>query len=492
MKIAIAQINQKMGDFSYNEQKIIEYIIKARSKKADVVIFPELAVTGYPPEDLLLKKKFIKDNLESIKNLSKAIDGITALVGFVNEANGNIYNSAALIKDKKIAGIYDKMILPNYGVFDEKRYFKPGKKASVFNIAGVKAGINICEDIWQDGGPIKEQAKKGAKIIFILNASPYHMNKIIERERILIKAAKANKVFIVYSNLVGGQDELVFDGYSMVVGPNGKVIARGKCFEEDLLEAEIFFEKGAKATGSITELLNEEEEVYEALKMGLKDYVSKNGFKEVVMGLSGGIDSALVAAIAADALGKDKVHCVFLPSEFSSKDSKEDAEALAKNLGVDYSEIPIQEIYCLYLEVLGKFFAEKSPDITEENLQARIRGNIIMALSNKFGYLVLATGNKSEMSTGYATLYGDMAGGLEVIKDVPKMMVNKLSKYRNSISNVIPERILTKAPTAELRHNQKDSDSLPPYEILDPYLNFMLKRIWKKKRSSQKVLKALL
>ncbi|MCX5781199.1 MAG: NAD+ synthase [Elusimicrobia bacterium] len=478
MKIAIAQINLKVGDFKSNQLKIIEYIEKAKSAKADAVIFPELTVTGYPPEDLLLKRKFIKDNISYLKEIAGATSGISVILGFVDESKNFLYNAAALIKDKKINGIYRKMILPNYGVFDEKRYFKSGEKALVVSIDGIKAGINICEDLWYADGPIKDQVKKGAKILFVLNASPYHENKIKEREKILVEKAKRFKINIIYANLIGGQDELVFDGYSMAIDAKGKIIARAEGFKEELLIADIpIGKKTAKIhKNKIAGLLSEKEEVYSALKLGLKDYVYKNGFNEVVIGLSGGIDSALVAAIAVDALGKDKVHGIFMPSQYTSDESREDAESLAKNLGISLWNISIKEIFEIYLKTMEKHFNKLPVDITEENIQARIRGNIMMALSNKFNWLVLTTGNKSEMSTGYATLYGDMAGGLAVIKDVPKTLVYELAKFRNEKSQVISERILTKEPTAELRPNQKDTDSLPNYNILDPILKLYIEK----------------
>ena len=476
MKVAIAQVNLSVGDLEANKLKIEGYITKAKDQGADVVIFPEISVTGYPPEDLLLKKKFIQDNNKYLDKIRGSVDGITAIIGFVNEDKSGIHNSAAVIKNKKIIGIYDKTVLPNFGVFDEKRYFKAGKKPLVIPVAGTKAGINICEDIWQEGGPIREQVRKGARVIFVLNASPYHMNKIRERESILTGQAKKYKVHIVYANLVGGQDELIFDGYSMVVDPSGKIVARAEAFKEELLTAEINpgNTKGAASKAKLAKLLPEDEEVYNALKLGLKDYFSKNDFKEAIIGISGGIDSALVAALAVDVLGKDKVHGVFLPTEYSSNESREDAERLAKNLMINLETIPIQEIFELYLKILNRYFKGAARDITEENLQARIRGNIIMALSNKFGWLVLTTGNKSEMSTGYATLYGDMAGGLAVIKDVPKTLVYRLAKFRNSRDPVIPERILTKEPTAELKFNQKDSDTLPAYSTLDSILKLYI------------------
>jgi NAD+ synthase (glutamine-hydrolysing) len=475
LRIAIAQINSIVGDLEGNSRKIIQFARMADEAEADIVCFPELALTGYPPEDLLLKNKFVVDNLKSLKQLSKAINNITVITGFVDKLGPCLYNAAAIISGEKVRGVYHKMLLPNYGVFDEKRYFSVGKKPLVWRLGSLTFGVNICEDIWFDHGPAKLQAAKGAKLILNINASPYHMGKIKERERVLRKQAKSNRLIIAYTNLVGGQDELVFDGQSMVIDSSGKVLARAESFKEDLLILDLPLpgpEVKPRPTFPRIQVkkLGEAEEVYRALTLGLRDYVSKNGFQKVLIGLSGGIDSALVAALAADALGADNVRCVFMPSRFSSLDSKEDAGALAKNLGITLLDIPIEEMFKSYLSALDPHFAGKEKNIAEENLQARIRGNILMALSNKFGWIVLTTGNKSEMSTGYATLYGDMAGGFAVIKDVPKGLVYKLCHYRNSLNKVIPERIFTKAPTAELKENQKDSDTLGSYDVLDKIL----------------------
>lgn len=490
LRIAIAQINCTVGDLEGNSQKIIDYIQKAKAIGADIVSFPELSITGYPPEDLLLKAKFIRDNLSTLNKLVKSVGDIVAVIGYVDKKQKSLYNSAAVIYKSRIYGVCHKMLLPNYGVFDEKRYFDSEQDNSVFKFGDVLFGINICEDIWHEEGPAYRQATCGAKLIININASPYHAAKIKEREAVIQKQAKKNKVLIAYANLVGGQDELVFDGQSMIVNASGRVIARAEAFKEELLALDVdipvakkrttkniinitnkFFSKEKTAlVEEKAKLLNPVEEVYQALLLGLHDYVTKNGFKKVVIGLSGGIDSALVAVIAADALGKDNVTCVFMPSRYSSQDSRQDAQELAKNLGVKLLEVSIEEAYGAYLSMLARHFEGLAPNIAEENLQARIRGNILMAFSNKFGWLVLTTGNKSEMSTGYATLYGDMAGGFAVIKDVPKVLVYKLSRYRNSLGVVIPERVFTKAPTAELRPNQKDSDTLPIYETLDPIL----------------------
>lgn len=490
IRIAIAQINCTVGDFEGNYRKICDYLKLARGVGAGIVSFPELTITGYPPEDLLLKNQFIDDNLDALKRIAKSVDGLVAVVGFVDRVKNDIYNAAAIIYEGKIAGIYHKALLPNYGVFDEKRYFKPGTNPSVFRLGDFILGINICEDIWHKEGPICPQAQSGAHLIINLNSSPYHAGKIKEREEIVRNQAKANNVFIAYTNLVGGQDELVFDGQSMIVDNAGKVLSRAAAFREDLLavDIDIALDKARAPKNAITitgkfdttnlPVLPKKEirpldttvEVYQALQLGLKDYVNKNGFKKVVMGLSGGVDSALVAALAVDALGSENVTGVFMPTRYSSPESESDARILASNLGIKFITISIEQLFKLYLMTLEPQFAGLGKDITEENLQARIRGNTLMALSNKFGWLVLTTGNKSEMSTGYATLYGDMAGGFAVIKDVPKTLVYKLSKYRNSTGNVIPDSVIAKEPTAELKPNQKDSDSLPPYGILDPIL----------------------
>jgi NAD+ synthase (glutamine-hydrolysing) len=477
IRLAQAQVNSVVGDISFNAEKISSYIQRAQSAEADIVTFPELAITGYPPEDLLFKEHFIKRNIDALKSVVASINDIVAVVGFVDKKSGNIYNAAAIIHKKRIRAIYHKMLLPNYSVFDEMRYFKSGQKPEVFNINDILFGVNICEDAWHLKGPTARQAGRGAKIILTINSSPYNIGKIKERERIIQKNARDNRVFISYTNMVGGQDELVFDGRSMLVDRSGHVIARAKAFEEDLLISDISLDTANKVKGSviapqsaICPLLENAQEVYQALLLGLKDYVNKNGFRKVAIGLSGGIDSALVAVLAADALGKENVNGIFMPSRYSSQESADDASVIALNLGIRYEVVSIENIFKVYLSSLEELFLGSDSNIAEENLQARIRGNILMALSNKFGWLILTTGNKSEMSTGYATLYGDMAGGFAVIKDVPKTLVYKLCAYRNSISDIIPVSIMTKEPTAELKPNQKDSDSLPVYEKLDPIL----------------------
>jgi len=501
----MAQINPTVGDLAGNRDKIIDYINRAKKLGADVVVFTELAVTGYPPEDLLLKPQFTKDNLRTLKEITRATRGITAIVGFV-DSNEHIYDAAAIMSNGKLMHVYHKMLLPNYGVFDEYRYFKPGKRYPIITVKGVNLGINVCEDIWYADGPARTQALAGAEIIVAINASPYHKGKGRERMQMLALRAKENNVTVVYTNTVGGQDELVFDGHSMILGPKGKLLAAGKQFEEELISYDIKVSGRPRRGADLTsELLLDEhkdsidsivisdkpartrkplpgarivkpysmpEEVYHALVLGTRDYVKKTGFKAAVIGLSGGIDSSLVAAVACAAVGKENVIGVYMPSPYSSNESCEDAVELARRLGIKMLTIPIHQTFNAYLNTMRGVFAHTKQDVTEENIQARIRGNILMALSNKFGWLVLTTGNKSEMSVGYATLYGDMAGGFAVIKDVPKTMVYDVSKYVNRLAGktIIPKRVLTKPPTAELRPNQKDSDSLPPYPVLDPIL----------------------
>ncbi|MFZ5800014.1 MAG: NAD+ synthase [Candidatus Omnitrophota bacterium] len=487
LRVAIAQINCKVGDLKANSGKIIDYCRMASDKNADIVVFPELAVTGYPPEDLLFKPSFIKDNHYFLNRIKQEIPTIVAVLGFVGGGGREIFNSAAVIYKKKLCGVYNKLHLPNYSVFDEKRYFKPDGNYQVFKMDGVRFAVLICEDIWERE-PIAILSRAGAQAVLVLNASPYHLGKIEAREAMLRKCAKENRLFLAYANLIGGQDELVFDGRSMVINDRGRLVAQGKAFVEELLIADLTLpvKKISKrlpqsvipkqpktqkefCAGKTIKKLSVEEEVYLSLKLGLRDYVEKNHFHKVVIGLSGGVDSALTATIAVDALGRERVCGVFMPSEFSSQLSYEDASRLAENLGIDFKVINIQEVFEVYKKTLAPFFAGLAPDVAEENLQARIRGNLLMAFSNKFGWLVLTTGNKSEYSCGYATLYGDMAGGFAVIKDVPKTLVSSLARFRNRIGEkeVIPQRTITREPSAELRPNQKDSDSLPPYPLLD-------------------------
>jgi len=504
IRIAIAQINSTVGDFIGNTNKIIQFIKLAKEKDADIVLFPELAVCGYPPEDLVYKKTFLQENLKSIEKILPHTSNIIAVVGFVN-AQHEIYNSAGILSNGQIKGVYNKIFLPNYGVFDEERYFQRGKNPLFIKInENISCGISICEDIWYPEGPGFASALYNADIILNINASPFYYQKWIKREKMLSIRAIDYGTAIVYCNMVGGQDELVFDGHSLVLNEDGKVIARGKAFEEELLVTDIsvdsirtkrlkdprwkkkdillpIFEpqtislklqiKDKKELNSNI-LINPpslEEEVFKALVLGLKDYFYKNSFTKAVIGLSGGIDSSLVAAIATVALGNENVTGIFMPSMFTSDESTEDAIELAKHLEIKIHTVTITSIYHEYIKSLEPFFKELPFNTTEENLQARIRGNILMAFSNKFGWLVITTGNKSEMSTGYATLYGDMAGGFALLKDVPKTLVYKIAEYynKNYPDKKIPERILKKAPTAELRPGQTDQDTLPPYEILD-------------------------
>jgi NAD+ synthase (glutamine-hydrolysing) len=477
-RIALAQINSTVGDIRNNTRKIISYIKKARNRMADIVIFPELAITGYPPEDLLYVPEFIKYNLSALDEIRKSSQRISVIVGFVGvDKSESLYNSAAIISNQKVVGIYNKTHLSNYGVFDEKRYFRRGREQSTFRLLNTSIGVNICEDIWVDNGPIEKQVKQGkARIIINISASPFHIGKYQKRCEILSRRARNNKVYIAYVNLVGGQDELVFDGRSMAFDPSGQIIARAKSFNEELFIVDIPLKKKdftyvLFATWKSPEVI---QETYEALKLGLSDYVRKNGFRKVIIGLSGGIDSALTSLIAVDALGRNNVSGLYLPSQFSSSLSNRCTATLTRNLGIKLITIPINHIYQKYLMCLK--LSRKTITLTNENLQSRIRGNILMALSNKTGALVLTTGNKSELSTGYTTLYGDMAGGFALLKDVPKTLVYKLVSYGNYLfSNKInkfpiPEEIIKRAPSAELKPNQKDSDTLPEYEILDPIL----------------------
>ncbi|MBI4686920.1 MAG: NAD+ synthase [Nitrospirae bacterium] len=507
LRIALAQINPTVGDLRGNVKKIVSRSKKARAMKADIIAFPELAVTGYPPEDLLLKPQFVEDNIAALDNIIAASKGIITVTGFVDKKNKDthgICNAAAVISDCKLIDVYHKKHLPNYGVFDEYRYFQPGSRYPVYEVCGVHIGINICEDIWHEEGPVRIQALSGADVIININASPYHMDKASFREQMISKRATDNNVLIIYVNMVGGQDELVFDGGSFVADRTGSVVVRARQFKEDLIFFDVNIKKlkAARKPGikkiklphgegivrkKIDFLISGKkplinlrksfrasliEEVYNALLLGTRDYVEKNGFKGVIIGLSGGVDSSLVAAIAVDAIGSANVHGLFMPSPYTSKESREDAYKLAKNLGIKIMDIPVNSIFKSYLKALLKGFKGMKADITEENIQARIRGNILMAFSNKFGWLVLTTGNKSEMSVGYATLYGDMAGGFAVIKDVPKTMVYDICEWKNEKegSDVIPKRVLWKEPTAELRPNQRDTDTLPPYPVLDPVL----------------------
>ncbi len=505
----MAQINTTVGDLEGNTAKVLEYIRKAREQQADLVVFPEMAIPGYPPEDLLFKPSFIRSNIQKMHEVVANSQGITVVVGFV-DSQGDIYNAAAVAHDGQLLGVYHKMYLPNYGVFDEDRYFKAGSQCPVFVVNGIHIGVNICEDIWYALGPAAVQREAGAEIIINLNASPYHAGKLGFRERMVATRASDNEVFVSYTNLVGGQDELVFDGGSVVFDQSGELVARGRQFEEDLVvvdldmdavfrhrlrdprprkERPILDNIGASRVvhhsdfatddpkqaldGCIAEPLAPLAEVYAALVLGTGDYVRKSGFSKVVIGLSGGIDSSLTAAIAADALGSENVLCVAMPSRYSSEGSLLDAKSLTQNLGIELLTVPIEEAFEAMLHMLSGPFGDSAPNVAEENIQTRIRGNILMGLSNKFGWLVLTTGNKSEVATGYATLYGDMAGGFAVIKDVPKTLVYRLARYRNdhgSPRNAIPQSVIDKAPSAELKPDQTDQDTLPPYDLLDQIL----------------------
>ncbi len=468
-KIAIAQINPTLGDLTANAQKILGNIALAQKQKAQLVVFPELALCGYPPEDLLLKEHFVANNIKALNALAKKVRGIYAIVGFVDsDGKGAIYNAAAIIADGKIVDVYHKQQLPNYGVFDEKRYFAVGKNRGLVEINGIKVGISICEDIWVEGAIYRQQSLGRAKLLINISSSPSEQGKLKLRQELLIRRAKEAKLPIVYVNMVGGQDELVFDGGSMVIAPDGALIARAKQFDEQLLEVDL----KAKPQGAV-EFLDSDEEVYRALVLGTRDYVLKNGFKKVALGLSGGIDSALVAAIAVDALGKDNVVGISMPSQFNAKATQSDARLLAKNLGIEFKEIPIKAIFVAYLKTLSVYFEGTAPNIAEENLQARIRGNLLMAFSNKFGWMVLTTGNKSEMAVGYCTLYGDMSGGFAPLKDILKTKVYALCRWRNSlgVDPIIPKSIILRAPSAELRPDQTDEASLGAYEDLDQVLH---------------------
>ncbi len=509
-RLALAQINATVGDIEGNARRILAGIRAADEAGADLVAFPELALTGYPPEDLLLKPSFIQDNLEALQGIAASVGDIVVVVGFVDRAD-DIFNAAAVLHAGRLVASYHKQFLPNYGVFDEDRYFRPGSGAPVFRLGDVTFGVNICEDIWYAVGPANAQSLAGAELIVNVNASPFSDQKPASRKRMLATRAADNHAIVAYVNMVGGQDELVFDGSSMVFDPSGELLAQGRAFEEELLVVDldvsaVFRERlhdprrrkehlasevrepavpivvaaerprsGSRPAApppALAQPLSRVEEVYRALVLGTRDYACKNGFRQVVLGLSGGIDSSLVAVVAADAIGAENVLGISMPSRYSSEHSKSDAAELARALGIEYRVVPIEPGFQGMLDTLAEVFCGRAPDVTEENLQARVRGQILMAISNKLGHLVLTTGNKSEMATGYATLYGDMAGGLAVIKDVPKTLVYQLARYRNTVGPVpvIPENVLFKPPSAELRPNQTDQDSLPPYEVLDPIL----------------------
>jgi NAD+ synthase (glutamine-hydrolysing) len=468
MRVALAQIDTTVGDIQGNATKIAETYGYAEQAGADYIVFPELAITGYPPEDLLAKDHFIEENLDALAMVSSAC-GKATLVGFVDRVGDKIFNAAALCGNHRILSIYYKRELPNYGVFDERRYFTPGEEPGLFSLGGTMMGTTICEDIWTPS-VVEELVAEQANVIFNMSASPYHAGKGAERESMLIERARENGVWLAYCNLVGGQDELVFDGRSVIISPGGDIVARAASFAEDLVIAD--FTPGARlgASADVAAVPDENEEIYEALVLGLRDYVGKNGFTDVVVGLSGGIDSALTATIAADALGPEHVHGVLMPSRYSSAGSVDDSRELAENLGIETLDLSIEDAFQAFLDTLDPVFAGLEEDVTEENLQARVRGTLLMALSNKFGWLVLATGNKSELSVGYSTLYGDMVGGFAPIKDVFKTRVYELARWRNLDAVVVPQAVIDKAPSAELRPDQADEDSLPPYDVLDAIL----------------------
>jgi NAD+ synthase (glutamine-hydrolysing) len=511
LRVALAQINPTVGDIAGNTRKIKEWIGRARDEGAQLVVFPELAVTGYPPEDLLLKTHFVDTAGAAVEELARETeDGdLVALVGFP-ERRDDVYNACAVLAEGRVQAIYRKMFLPNYGVFDEARYFQSGTEAALIELNGVAMGLTVCEDIWEPGPPATTEALAGAQVIVNLSASPYHAGKPLERERMLRQRARDNTAIVLFCNMVGGQDELVFDGHSVAIDGQGDIVARSPQFEEALtvctvdpgavaalrlrdarhraavrrsregdavdpvaVLARLSVEgDGTPVEGPIAEPLEPEEEIYTALVTGVRDYVEKNGFESVVFGLSGGIDSSLVALIAADALGPDRVTSVVMPSPYSSPETQADARRTAENLGTHLLEYDISDPMKGYDEMLAETFDGRETDITEENLQARIRGNIVMALSNKFGWLVLTTGNKSEMSVGYATLYGDMAGGFAVLKDVYKGWVYRLVEWRNEKAGreLVPGDVVTRPPSAELREEQRDDESLPPYDVLDAIL----------------------
>jgi len=467
LTIQIAQLNFLVGDIEDNARRIIE---AAQLSHAHVIVFPELALTGYPPEDLLLRNDFIQRVERSLEHIRDAVHGIDLVIGYPRRVEGQLYNMAGVLRDGQLIAEYRKQRLPNYSVFDEKRYFSPGDCAVTFSLRGTTIGLSVCEDIWSPE-PIAMAQQAGAQLLLNLNASPFHTGKAPEREELVQKRARDNGFPIVYVNLVGGQDELVFDGGSFVVDARGELTQRLP-FCREVMET-VEFQSGPEPEPlprQIVPHLSEEAEVYQSLVLGIRDYVHKNGFNGAIVGLSGGVDSALTTVLAVDALGQDQVEVVMMPSRYTSSMSNEDAIAEAQALGVTYRSIPIEPAFLAFSDMLAQEFAGQPVDVTEENIQARCRGIILMAISNKKGRILLTTGNKSEMSVGYATLYGDMAGGFAPLKDVPKTLVYRLCVYRNGLSPVIPQRVLERPPSAELAEDQKDSDSLPPYEVLDPIL----------------------
>jgi NAD+ synthase (glutamine-hydrolysing) len=506
MRLALAQINTTVGDLEGNREKIIQGLTDARSAGADLVLFPELAVTGYPPEDLLLRPGFVRAAADSLHELARDTRGLTALVGFPH-FDGDLYNACAVCAGGEVKAIYRKRFLPNYGVFDEDRYFAPARDLLLLEHGETLIGPTICEDLWQPGPPATDLALAGAQLITNISASPFHVHRDREREEMFGTRARDNACFVAFCNAVGGQDELIFDGHSLVLDEDGRVLARAPGFEEALLVVDIEpaeaigrrlrdlrrralarergtppaatrvhigspHEQAKQAEPQVAPVLDELEQMRLALELGLHDYVDKNGFGEVVLGISGGIDSALTAALAVEALGSERVHCVSMPSRFSSAETRRDARLLAESLGADFRELPIDETVSAAESALAESFGGRERDLAEENLQARVRGLLLMALSNKFGWLVVATGNKSELSVGYATLYGDLAGGFALLKDVFKTDVFRLARHLNERAGreLIPQPIIDRAPSAELREDQRDEDSLPPYDALDRVL----------------------
>lgn len=499
VRVALAQLNQTVGAFDANVASVVRQAERAEAMGAQIMVCPELSITGYPPEDLVFKPSFVAANLAALRRLAPHSRDMPLLVGFVDQSHERLFDAAALLQGGRVIAVYHKVKLPNYGVFDEARYFTPGIEGLVLDCGHVRIGVTICEDIWASDGPHGCEAEAGATLIANLSASPYHREKWRERQHLVASRARETGASMVYANMVGAQDDLVFDGHSIAAGSDGSILAQAGGFHEDLIVVDVPLReprashgdgrcrtlpvtlppaRGELPASCVACPSSVEEEIYHALVLATSDYARKNGFTDVLIGLSGGIDSALVASIAVDALTPSHVHCLFMPSVFTSDESREDACAVARNLGIELETIPIDAAMTAYRHLLAPAFAGLKEDITEENLQARIRGNLLMALSNKLGYLVLTTGNKSEMACGYATLYGDMAGGFAVIKDVLKTMVFRLVAYRNAIAKGpwLPPRLLSKPPSAELRPNQKDSDSLPPYEILDPILEAYVER----------------
>jgi NAD+ synthase (glutamine-hydrolysing) len=496
VRIALGQINSTVGDLKGNSEKILLYIDSALEKQADIIVFPELALTGYPPEDLLLKPHFIDENIIYLKKIISNTGNIIVVLGFAYKDREGVYNSAAIIHNKKLVYKYYKMHLPNYGVFDEKRYFKPGNSNVLLKPKDFSFSVNICEDIWVPEDALARNICRASQFLINISASPYHVGKMRERREILSSKAAQFKMPIVYCNLVGGQDELIFDGRSSIIEKDGKLSLETEAFKEDLTVFDLTLpRKTEKRVPSVSipcrikkkiseikapkrQRLDKHEEIYAALVLGVNDYVRKNGFQKVAFGLSGGIDSALVACIAVDALGKHNILALSMPSRYSSAETQHDAETLARNLGIRCVKIPIDGIFDAYLHALQPHFKGMNPDIAEENIQARIRGNILMAFSNKFGYLILNTGNKSETSIGYCTLYGDMAGGFAVIKDVPKKIIYELAEYKNKKEqrDIVPQSVFKRPPSAELRPGQKDEDTIPPYHILDRVIDLYVEQ----------------